>query len=138
MAMVQSCCRGRVGLGKMASGGNGLPCVGVRRTRAQQCRHRARWHVQWAVLGLAAAKGQGSGSHRCAAGLRARCRALMWLTTGAWGSGQWWQCKDWARLGRGTDSGLRKRCTLKARVTGRARHTAEVDGRNAGRGGGSQ
>ena len=120
----------------MASGGNGLPCTGVRRTEAQQCRHRAWRHWQWAALGSTAAQDQGSGSHRRAAGIRARCRVLMWLTTGAWGSGQWRQCREWARLGRGTGSGLRQCCRLKARVTGRTRRTAEVEGRNAWRGGG--
>ena len=69
----------------MASGGNGLPCSRVRRTRAQQYGHRAQRHKQWPALGSVAAQGQGFGSHRRATGLKARCRALMWLTTGAWG-----------------------------------------------------
>ena len=79
----------------MASGDYGHPCAGVRRTRAQQCRHRARRHWQWAALGSTATPVQGFGSRRCTTGLRARCRAPMWLTTGAWGSGQW---RKWAQV----------------------------------------
>ena len=59
---------------------------------------------------------------------RDRRRGLMWLTTGVW---------DLVSGGR-AGTALRQWCRIRARVTGRARHTAEVEGRNAGRGGGSQ
>ena len=66
--------------------------------------------------------------HKGARRGRARCRGLMWLTTGAWALGS----------GGRAGTGLRQRCRLRARVTRRTRHTAEVEGRNAGPGVGSQ